>query len=43
MYLIPDAPWVRNPEKYMDDYYYTHDEEDDEYYDEPFAVYEGGD
>ena len=37
MQQIDDAPWVRNPEKYADDYYYgcycddEEDEDDDEW------------
>lgn len=27
---IPDAPWVRNPERYADEYYYGCYEADDE-------------
>ena len=35
MYQIPDAPWVRNPERYADDYYYGCYEADDDEEEEP--------
>ena len=38
MYQIPDAPWVRNPERYADRYYggcYCYDDDDEDEEEEP--------
>lgn len=47
MMLIPDAPWIRDAEKYGTSYtsrWWGFDaiDEDDDVIEEPFAVYEGG-
>ena len=38
MERIPDAPWIRNPEPYWNEYYGLTDEEDD--YTDDFDAYD---